>query len=55
MLIQIYISLEIIKYLINKGADVNIEDDRCNTALNFLGTVKEKEEIIKILIEAGAK
>lgn len=28
--------LEIVKYLVDKGADINIENDKCDTALNMI-------------------
>ena len=43
--------IEIVKYLVEKGANVNIKDNHGRTALDLA----ETEEIKKVLRKAGAK
>ncbi|WP_146196656.1 ankyrin repeat domain-containing protein, partial [Acinetobacter stercoris] len=47
-------NIEIVKYLLDLNADVNIHDKKGFTALHFAVFAKELE-IIKLLVEAGAK
>ena len=53
--------LELVKYLVENGAYINEKDNESNTALSwakeesFMKGEEEKNEIIKILMEAGAK
>ena len=44
-------NLEIVKYLVEKGANVNIKDNHGRTALDLA----ETEEIKKVLRKVGAK
>ena len=46
--------LEIVKYLARKKADVNLEDYKCDTALDFAKNAKNNEAIIGILRDYGA-
>lgn len=48
--------LEIVKYLVDKGADINIEDDKCDTALNMIcsnsDNNKKYNQIKEVLMKA---
>lgn len=53
---------EVVKFLLDAGADVNLRDDDGKTALNiaedsekFYGVTEEREEIIRMLKQSGAK
>lgn len=45
--------IEVVRLLIEAGADVNVTDDKGNTVL-FLAKQARNDEIIQILLEAGA-
>lgn len=48
--------LEIVKYLVDKGADINIESDKCDTALNMIcsnsDNNKKANKIKEVLMKA---
>ena len=45
--------LDIVKFLLEKGADINLQDEYDSTAL-FYAAAKDKIDIIKFLLEKGA-
>ena len=45
--------IEICKLLIDKGADINLQDDSKKTALH-ISVQMESIDIVKLLIQAGA-
>jgi len=45
--------IDVVKYLIGKGADINYQDIYNRTALNY-ATLRENNDIVRFLIEANA-
>ena len=46
---------EIVRALIEAGADVNVKNNRGNTALMYEAMSRKNPEIVKVLLEAGAE
>jgi ankyrin repeat protein len=47
--------IEIVKFLLEKGANVNAKDKEGRTALYYAGMLEATEDVIQLLKDAGAK